>query len=379
MVGPSVVKNLRDLPYIPPAPEIEERRLTRYPFPLSGEAKRPGVAAFPKFQSLLGKILRPVPAMPPPLLTFDGSNYANSACGCYPPDTNGDVGPNHYVQTVNIGFRVFNKSGTPVGPYTTYNSFFAPLTGTPCGSNLNRGDPFVFYDQVADRWVVSDFAFASFPGTNFYECIGVSQTPDPTGAYNIYALPVDPANLDDYPKMAMWNNPQPGGAYHLQVNLFLNGSTFSGVKTFALDRGSMLTGGPANAISFMIPPGNPGLGDSYALVSAGFRTGTAPPAGRDEMLLAVDSPATGGNTLTQVKGWLFHVDFVTPANSTLGTGANHAPNALITVNPFVDAFTSSTYLLVPQLGTTQHLDTLGRSNHHPQLPERADCCSLVSI
>src|SRR5262249_11151829 len=34
-----------------------------------------------------------------------------------PPDTNGDVGLNHYVQTVNISFAVFSKTGTPVyGP-----------------------------------------------------------------------------------------------------------------------------------------------------------------------------------------------------------------------------------------------------------------------
>jgi hypothetical protein len=64
---------------------------------------------------------------------------------------------------------------------------------------------------------------------------------------------VDPVNLDDYPKMALWNNPQTGGAYFLTVNLF-NGMTavFQGVKVFALDRGSMLSGGPANAISFII-------------------------------------------------------------------------------------------------------------------------------
>ena len=77
------------------------------------------------------------------------------------------------------------------------------------------------------------------------------------------------------------------------------------------------------------------------------------------MLLAVDSPSTGGVTQTAVKGWLFHVDFVTPSNSTLGTGTNHAPNALITVNAFTDAFTSTTSDLVPQQGTTGGLDTLG--------------------
>jgi hypothetical protein len=161
------------------------------------------------------KVLTPTSNMPPPLLTFDGTDRVGSGCNCRPPDTNGDVGPNRYVQTVNTGFRVFDKSGTPLTPFTTYNSFFAPLgTTNPCGNSQNQGDPFAFYDQIADRWVVSDFAFASFlPGTSFYECVGVSQTPDPVaGPWNLYALPVD-REPDDYPKMALWNNPQPGGAY----------------------------------------------------------------------------------------------------------------------------------------------------------------------
>ncbi len=169
---------------------------------------------------------------------------------------------------------------------------------------------------------------------------------------------VDPTNANDYPKFALWNNPTPGGAYHYTANLWANFSTFTGVKVTALDRGSMLSGGPANAISFTIPIA--GLGNSYSLVPAGFRTGNAPPAGRDEMLLAVDSPASENTTLTQVKGWLFHVDFVTPANSTLGILPNHSPNGLITVNPFVEAWTNAAgFTVVPQQGTAQKLDSLG--------------------
>ena len=57
---------------------------------------------------------------------------------------------------------------------------------------------------------------------------------------------------------------------------------------------------------------------------------------------------------------MFHVDFVTPANSTLGIGANHTPNTLITVAPFVDAFTNTNgFSLVPQQGTTSLIQTLG--------------------
>jgi hypothetical protein len=363
MVGPvRLDQDLRNLPYIPNEGEMEGSRLTRHPFPLSGGPESSRTSAFPRFQSLLEKILTPT-TMPPPLLTFDGTDRVGSGCNCRPPDTNGDVGPNHYVQTVNSGFRVFDKSGNPLTPFMTYNSFFHDLgTGNPCGNNQNDGDPFAFYDQVADRWVVSDFAFSGFPGPGpFYECIGVSQTPDPVaGGWFLYAVLVDPVNLNDYPKMALWNNPQPGGAYFLTQNLF-NGTSqaFAGVSVFALDRASMLTGMPANAISFMIPPGEPGLGDSYSLVAATFRTGTPPPAGRDEMLLAVDSPSSGGVMLTQVKAWKCHVDFVTPGNSTLGVGPNHAPDALITVNPFVDAFTNTTTNLVPQPGGQPPLDTLG--------------------
>ncbi len=360
LVGPVALNmNLRDLPYIPNEGENEGQRLTRYPFPLSGRPARSGTSASPQSQSLLEKILTPTSHMQPPLLTFDGTDRVGSGCNCRPPDTNGDVGPNHYVQTVNTGFRVFDKSGNPLTPFTTYNSFFAPLgTGNPCGNNQNDGDPIAFYDQIADRWVVSDFAFPSFPGPEFWQCIGVSQTPDPTGAYFLYALQVDPANptfLGDYPKFALWNNPQPGGAYHLTVNLF--NPSFQGVRVFALDRGSMLGGGPAHAIAFTLSAAD--VGASYSFVAATFRTGNPPPAGRDEFVLAIDSPATGGVTFTQVHGRLFHVDFAVPANSTFGIGPNHLPNAEITVNGFVDAFTNTTSNIVPQQGGQPPLDTLG--------------------
>ena len=360
LVGPVILnRDLRDLAYIAPNTEVEEKRLTRYPHPEIPLPAGPNPSEFERFKSLLKQIIPPTPMMPGPILTFDGMNSAQSGCLCLPPDTDGDVGPNHYVQSVNSSIKIFDKNGNPLnGPNgTTYNSFFLTLAGTPC-SGFNNGDGFVFYDHVANRWVVSDFAFpGSLPGAGpFYQCIGVSQTGDPvSGGWFLYAIQHDPANptwIGDYPKLALWPN-----AYYLTVNLFDGVSLgFQGVRAFALDRASMLAGGPANTIAFNITPA--GLGDSYSLVPAGFRTGNSPPAGRDEFLLSVDSPATGGVTLTQVHGWKFHVDFAVPGNSTLGVGANHTPNANITVNGFVDAFTTTT-LLVPQNGTTAKLDTLG--------------------
>ncbi len=351
LIGPiSQDKDLRALPYYPPNGEIEEFRLMRH-----RQFKSTG-----KTDSLkAAKETAQVATMPAPLDTYPGISSGQGGCGCLPPDTNGDVGANHYIQAVNSSIKILDKSGNQLLAPTTYNSFFSPMGPlTPCGANQNRGDGFVFYDHLANRWVVSDFAFPSFPGASFYQCVGVSKTSDPVaGGWWLYAVQVDPSNptfLGDYPKFGMWPD-----AYYFSVNLFSNNTTFNGVRVFALPRNDMIngTGAPnAGAIAFTIDPNT--LGDAYSLVPASFRTGSMPPVGTPEYFLAVDSPGSSGVVQTQVHVWKFHVDFATPANSTFGSGANHSPDGNITVNGFVDAYTS-TSALVPQNGTTVKLDTLG--------------------
>src|SRR4029453_12113312 len=334
--------DLRHLPYLPPKEEFDEKILTRYPHGTGAPPRQ--AAAPPWLQRLLKGLSRPTPKMPGPLLTFEGGAAAQF-CACAPPDSAGDVGPNNYVEAINSAFAVFDKTGNMLLGPVTYNTLFGPLAdGTPCAIGQNDGDPFVMYDQLADRWVISDFAFPGLPGSGpFYQCIAVSTSSDPAGTYNLYSVqhePSQPTWVGDYPKMALWTEPQPGGAYNLTVNLF-DGPTlsFRGVGVFAFDRQAMINGDPnPTAIAFTVPLA--GVGDSYSFVPANFRTGNPPPVGRDEMVLAIDSPATGGVSLTQVHARFFHVDFVTPANSTFGVGANHTPNAEITRAPFIDAFTT---------------------------------------
>lgn len=55
-----------------------------------------------------------IPTAKAPIQNFEG---INNTYGVYPPDTQGDVGPNHYVQVVNLGFQIFSKTGTSLyGP-----------------------------------------------------------------------------------------------------------------------------------------------------------------------------------------------------------------------------------------------------------------------
>src|SRR5690349_13804303 len=247
LVGPvSQDLDLRALPYIPSNGEEDEVRLTRHPFPLAGgTVHQPSSNPGEQFtQQLMQRALAPIPNMPSPLLTFAGLNSSQSGCGCLPPDSDGDVGPNHYINSVNSSIKIFDKLGNPLNGTngTTYNSFFSAMgPTTPCGLNQNDGDGVVFYDHMADRWVVSDFAFPAFPGVSFYQCVGVSKTSDPVaGGWWLYAIQVDPANptyLGDYPKFGLWPD-----AYYFSVNMFSNNTTFNGVRAFALNRSAMLNG-----------------------------------------------------------------------------------------------------------------------------------------
>src|SRR6266516_3653876 len=101
-------------------------------------------------------------AMPSPILNFNGIPFPGVACNCAPPDTNGEVGLTQYVQIVNEGYQVFNKTTGasvfgPVGISTIWTGF-----GGVCETN-GAGDPVVVYDQIANRWVISQFAGSSVP------------------------------------------------------------------------------------------------------------------------------------------------------------------------------------------------------------------------
>ena len=120
---------------------------------------------------------------------------------------------------------------------------------------------------MAERWVVSDFAFSKFPGNGpFYQCIGVSKTSNPvSGGWYLYALQVDPAQTDylgDYPKFGLWPD-----AYYLTMNEFSGMSTptetFQGVRVYAFDRNAMINGDIATAIGFTVMAAN--LGDEKNL------------------------------------------------------------------------------------------------------------------
>jgi hypothetical protein len=69
--------------------------------------------------SAIAAVNAPAPA---PNANFAGLDFANWGQG-HPPDTNGDVGPNYYIQTINVSLGIYDKtSGNRVAAFTSTRS-----------------------------------------------------------------------------------------------------------------------------------------------------------------------------------------------------------------------------------------------------------------
>ncbi|HLE51143.1 MAG TPA: hypothetical protein VI755_03740, partial [Anaerolineales bacterium] len=166
-----------------------------------------------------------------------------------PPDPVGDVGPNHYVEMINLVFGVYDKQGNlllgPVDTGTLWSGFAIEDCTDP------SGDPIVLYDQLEDRWILSQFTTR---GPAYYDCVAISQTGDPTGAYYRYAFITQPdpelpggTFFPDYPKYGVWTN-----SYLMTTRDFGDVSGY-GISVYALEKNKMIAGNPkARAVQFFL-------------------------------------------------------------------------------------------------------------------------------
>jgi len=316
---------LRDLPPIPP----KARRTPHPPFPV-----RSGPAREPQQPDSALQTAAPTTLAISTVVNFEGVSNVD---GVLPPDTNGDVGPNHYVQWVNLSLAIYSKTGSlllgPVDGSTLWQGF-----GGPCGTN-NDGDPIVLYDEQADRWLLSQFALPNFPSGPFYQCVAVSQSGDPLGSWFLYEFTISNTKLNDYPKFGVW----PDG-YYMAINQFTcSGVIFvscswAGQGVVAFDRIQMLKGQAAQAIYFDNPDSSLG-----AMLPSDL-DGTLPPAGSPNYFVQVDQNA--------LQIWAFRANWASPASSTFQRVTTLATAA------FDANMCGGSRNCIPQPGTTVKVDAM---------------------
>ena len=337
VLGPvqaTVTGNLRDLPTVPPwqpGDPIKEipRRSTRVTPPVPA----PTPVVDPLLAVQQGR--REPEVIGGPTVNINGGGFS----GVNPPDTVGDVGPNHYVQAINNSSSsavvVYSKTNGSVlaGPFTMAN------LGAPAPCNTGFGDPVVLYDGMADRWLLAEFAGS---GNNI--CIYISKTPDPiSGGWWFYRLgPL--TNFPDYPKFAAWPD-----AYYMTSN------EGNAPPVYALDRTNMLTGAVARPTQRFTGPGLAGFGFE-SLTPADLDGAALPPAGAPAVFARHRDDEVHnapGTPVDFVDLFEFHVDFATPANSTFVQPPS------IAVSEFSSEMCGLTsFACVPQPGTTVLLDPL---------------------
>ncbi len=269
-----------------------------------------------------------------------------------PPDTTLGVSDTQIVQWVNSHLAVYNKTGTALLPAPGFIPGNQVWSALPVGSlcrDFNRGDPLVQYDRIADRWILSQFAFNA-AGTLNAQCIAVSTTSNALGTYNLYQYGFG-SELPDYGKLGVWPD-----AYYITYNMFPAAGGFSGGRACAYDRAAMIAGAAApvsvcfNSLNF------------FSFLPSDLDGDTLPPVGTPNFHISWDWYNTAPPyTMNMTK---FVPNFVTPALSTFNDGFGGAvfssvafPLGTNTFAPCNDA--ASSFQCVPQLGTAQTLDTLG--------------------
>ena len=326
-VGPVVRQSLHNdtspaLRDIKPSPStagpLREIPLGRLPKAKGGAS---GAGRPPLVQDRPGPI-----SMPSPVANFEGINNVDSVL---PPDTNGDIGydplsgTKYYMQWINLSFEIWDVTN-PASPV----SLLGPLTGNTLWSGFggvcettNHGDPIVLFDALANRWLGSQFALPNFPAGPFYECVAISESADPTGAWHRYEFLISDTKMDDYPKFGVW----PDG-YYMSVNQFAENSLdWAGAGAVAFERDMMLAGLAAQMVYFDV--GAVTLNFGGMLPSD--LDGPPPPAGTPNYFSEWDDSTWLGDPQDTLRIWEFHVDWATPANSTFGANASYDPNALV--------------------------------------------------
>lgn len=261
-----------------------------------------------------------------PLVGFDGQGPT----GFFPPDTDGDVSDEFFVQMVNSKYNVYEKDGTKLLGPLSLSTLWDEL---PPGNWGNDGDPIILWDEAAERWVLTQFRVNS---TTKYELFAISETSDPMGAYHLYAFSFG-TTMNDYPKIGVWTD-----GYYATYNMFLSGN-FTGSRITVVDREKMLAGDPdAEMIEFH---------------KAGYYA--TMPADIDGENLPVDGapcPIMYINDIQQVEIWNFSADWENTSNSTL---IKQNPNIIISSFTPTPNTNNGSGGFVEQPETTQRLDGLG--------------------
>jgi len=167
-----------------------------------------------------------------------GKGLPNYEIEASQPDLNLAVGENYILQYANPDIAVFNRSSGIIPEFPTPASSFWKGFGGDC-EQYATGRPSLKYDELSNRWVVSQLASQDQVNGPFFNCVAISTSSDVTGTYFRYAFQLN--GYSNFLRIAVWPN-----AYYLGLNTSINGTY--GSTICALERDQMLAGHTASMV-----------------------------------------------------------------------------------------------------------------------------------
>ncbi len=263
--------------------------------------------------------------------TFTGPSGAY-AVDSVPPDTDIAAGTTQIVSLDNTAFAVFNKStGAAIaGPFNTNVLWSALGSSAECYTE-NDGDGIVKFDQLAQRWIITQFALGPSDTGPFYDCVAISQTADATGTWNVLEFTPSPAHgyFPDYPKLGVWPN-----VYSYTFDMFnSSGTSYEAAGICGLDRNALLAGNNPTIVCAQL------ASSDYALLPVDLDGSVYPPAANTSALYIENSDATSTSTSLYMYSAAY--------NFTAGT-VTVSSRKTLTVSTYSNKTCSNTSQCVPQ-------------------------------
>lgn len=162
-----------------------------------------------------------------PVLTMDivGPRLGDAGAGWLPPDTNGAIGPNHFVAAVNQNLSVYDRNTGARLVNTGIANFF--------NTGSSAGDPRLLFDPHSNRFILlaEDFSSKIF--------LAVSMTDDPTGSWFktsvVLSQGSDSNFWPDYPTLGV-------DATGIYTACYMVGG---GMSLFAIDKAPLVAATPS--------------------------------------------------------------------------------------------------------------------------------------
>lgn len=249
---------------------------------------------------------------------LDGQGFSN----INPADPSIAVGPNNIIQMINgpngsALFSIYDKSGNLVFPQTYMDQL-------PGSSYNGGGDCIAWYDQLSDRFVMSEFGDSSRTGIKINTLIlAVSTTSDPKGSWYVYEFYCDPF-FPDYPKYGNWHD-----AWYGVTRDFSD--QYLGNSLWAFDKNKMIAGAPDPTVQRLRMTDTDNKFNSLVPVTL---AGTERPlSGSPGLFLYYsDDELTSSSSDKDSLGMIsFKVDFLDPSKSIVKTERNFPVSAFSSI------------------------------------------------